>query len=125
MRFFLDTEFIEDGKTMKRLCFLLLLIATWLSAQKIVFVTSLPAHCIPRVSDAVQLSVAPYGLYYCAAANTWVAMEVPVPAPLPPPAPIPTRPAWVPYFLVGLCFLLVGFVVGYLTGAFAAKRAKD
>lgn len=35
------------------------------------FVASLPATCTPGVTASVQLSVAPYAIYYCSATNTW------------------------------------------------------
>lgn len=44
---------------------------TWSSAGAISSVSSLPATCTPGVTAPVQLSVAPYGIYYCSATNTW------------------------------------------------------
>jgi hypothetical protein len=36
-------------------------------------VATLPATCTPGVTAPVQLSVAPYGIFYCSATNTWTA----------------------------------------------------
>ena len=38
------------------------------------FVAATPATCTPGVTASVQLSVAPYQIYYCSATNTWTAL---------------------------------------------------
>jgi hypothetical protein len=38
------------------------------------FVAALPAICIPGITAAVELSVAPYAVYYCSSSNTWSAL---------------------------------------------------
>ena len=45
-------------------------------------VASLPATCTPGVTSPVQLSVAPFGIFFCPATNTWTLDNSP---------PIPTR----------------------------------
>lgn len=41
------------------------------SSGGISFVSSLPATCTPGVTQPVQLSVAPFGIYYCNTTNSW------------------------------------------------------
>lgn len=41
------------------------------SSGGITSVSSLPATCTPGVTAPVQLSVAPFGIFYCSATNTW------------------------------------------------------
>lgn len=41
----------------------------------IALVPALPAGCIPGITPTVQLSVAPFGTYYCAEKRKWVALS--------------------------------------------------
>src|SRR5579859_167942 len=43
------------------------------------FVSSVPATCTPGVTNAVQLSVAPFNIYVCTAANSWTPTVMSVP----------------------------------------------